>query len=71
MNAASSELAIILIGIRNEWFVDGFAIAHVGSQNIFGEKLRTVRHSQDSFYETDHQRSGGIEADHDHDGHSD
>jgi hypothetical protein len=69
MKAASSELAIILIGIRNKWLIDSFAVAHIGPQNIFSQKFRAMRHTQNSFYKADHQRSGGIEADHDSDGH--
>lgn len=65
MKTASSELAIILIGIRNKRFVDGFAIAHVSPEDIFGQKFGAMRHTQYPFYEADHKRSGGVDTDYD------
>jgi len=49
IKAASSELAIILIAIRNKGFIYSFSIAQVSPQNIFSQKFGAMRHTQYSF----------------------
>ena len=45
MNRAMSEVAIILIGIRDKRFVDGAAVANVGTQDVLGQELGTAGHT--------------------------